>query len=108
MRTFNMNEKTYPVWKNGKGYACVSITENGYDKAFLLHRLVWELEHGPVPSGYELHHIDHDKGNWRLDNLMMMDRQTHQELHRQHRRSTDIYHKAGNENGRRNNPDRSK
>jgi hypothetical protein len=25
MRTFNMNEKTYPVWKNGKGYACVSI-----------------------------------------------------------------------------------
>ena len=106
MTTFNMNENTYPVWKNGKGYACVSMTENGYQKAYLLHRLVWEMEHGPVPNGYELHHLDHDKGNWRLDNLMMVDRQTHQELHRLHRQSTIIYHKAGNKSKWRANPDR--
>jgi hypothetical protein len=103
-----MNEKTYPVWRNGKGYACVSIPENGYEKAYLLHRLVWELEHGPVPPGYELHHIDHDKANWRLDNLTMVDRQTHRELHRQHGRSTDIYHKAGNQFDRWGNPGRRK
>ena len=105
MRTFKLNEKTYPVWKNGKGYACVSMTENGYQKAYLLHRLVWELEYGFVPPGFELHHIDHDKGNWRLDNLLLLDRQTHQELHRQHRR-TGIYHKAGSEKDWKTNPDR--
>jgi len=108
MGTFNMNNKAYPVWKNGKGYACVSITENGYQKAYLLHRLVWELEHGPVQPGYELHHVDHDKGNWRLDNLMLLDRQTHQDLHRQHLRSTGIYDKAGRRNDWKTNPDRKR
>src|SRR3954462_8556567 len=95
MRTFNMNEKTYPVWKNGKGYACVSMTENGYQKAYLLHRLVWELEHGPGPPGDQLHHIDQAKGNWPLDKLMLLDRQIHEELHRQRGQSTGIYHRAG-------------
>lgn len=82
------------------------MNENGYERAYLLHRLAWELEHGPIPDGYELHHIDHDKANWSLDNLMMVDRQTHQEIHRQHRRSTDINGKAGRVEDKKTNPKR--
>jgi hypothetical protein len=80
---FVMNNKKHPVWLNQKGYACVTINEDGKDRAFLLHRLVWESENGPVPDGLELHHIDHDKSNWSVGNLMAVDRKTHQAMHRQ-------------------------
>ncbi len=78
---------------------------NGHDKAFLLHKLVWEEAHGPVPQGYELHHLDGDKANWTLDNLKMLDRHTHQKIHRQ-ARSTSISHKAGTK-AKDMNPNRS-
>jgi HNH endonuclease len=45
-----------------------------------------------VPPGHELHHVDGNKANWNLDNLMALERKAHQELHRQNR-STDIYDK---------------
>src|SRR5439155_1540383 len=47
---FRINGKTYPVWLNQKGYACVTINEDGQDRAYLLHRLAWERENGPVPD----------------------------------------------------------
>jgi hypothetical protein len=37
-----------------------------------IYVLVWEVFNGPVPSGYVVHHIDHNKLNDRLDNLMLM------------------------------------
>jgi len=101
---FRMNDKTYPVWLNHKGYACVSIEEGGKDKAYLLHRLVWERENGSVPPGHELHHLDGNKSNWNLDNLMALDRKAHQELHRQNR-STDIYDKPGSKKEKTMKPD---
>src|SRR4051812_17324101 len=69
---FRMKDKTYPVWLNHKGYACVSVEEGGTEKAYLLHRLVWEQENGMVPPGHELHHIDGNKANWSLDNLIAL------------------------------------
>lgn len=101
---FVMNNKKHPVWLNQKGYACVTINEDGKDRAFLLHRLVWETENGPVPDGLELHHIDHDKSNWSVGNLMAVDRKTHQAMHRQ-ARSTDIDNKAGRDHRKATNPD---
>jgi hypothetical protein len=94
MNKFNFKGKDYPVWQNQKGYACVVLPVNGSDKAFLLHKLVWEEANGPVPHGYELHHLDGNKANWTLDNLKAMDRKAHQEIHRQ-AGSTSISHKAG-------------
>jgi len=102
---FEMNNKTYPVWLNQKGYACVTINEDGKDRAYLLHRLVWQQTHGPVPDGHELHHKDHNKANWRLDNLMAVDRKAHQELHRQ-ARSTVVNNKPGADREKNMNPNR--
>ena len=104
MMTFNLNGKSYPIWINQKGYACVTLQENGSDRAYLLHRLVWRLEHGAIPDGYELHHVDRNKANWSIDNLLLVDRQTHQEIHRQDRRSTDIDHKAGKDTNPKSRP----
>jgi hypothetical protein len=106
MEQYEYKGKSLPVWLNRKGYACITTNDQGYGKAFLLHKLIWEQANGPVPLGYEIHHLDHDRANWRLDNLMAVDRRTHQEMHRK-ARSTDISHKPGRENKEKNlNPDR--
>lgn len=42
-----------------------------------IYHLVWEVFNGPVPKGYVIHHIDHNKLNDRLDNLMMMTKSEH-------------------------------
>jgi hypothetical protein len=104
MDQFEYKGKSYPVWINGKGYACVTVNENGYGKAFLLHKLVWEQANGPVPMGHEIHHLDFNRANWRLDNLVAVDRQTHQEMHRK-ARSTDINDKPGRKKEKNMNPD---
>ena len=37
-----------------------------------IFRLVWLVFNGPVPKGYVIHHIDHNKLNDNLNNLMLM------------------------------------
>lgn len=63
------------------------ITPKGYvrlwhrGRAVLEHRLVWEREHGPVPEGLQLHHVNGDKADNRLANLQLVDATTHKRLH---------------------------
>ena len=42
-----------------------------------MHRRVWECERGPIPDGYEIHHIDGDGYNNDLSNLMCVTRSEH-------------------------------
>lgn len=46
-----------------------------------IHRMVWEQAHGPIPPGYIVHHVDHDKRNNDLSNLALMSRQEHSAHH---------------------------
>lgn len=46
-----------------------------------LHRYVWEKECGAIPDGYEIHHIDRDKGNNLIDNLCMLTHSGHKRMH---------------------------
>lgn len=46
-----------------------------------LHRYVWEKEHGNIPPGYDIHHIDGNKKNNDISNLMMISRSDHASLH---------------------------
>jgi hypothetical protein len=46
----------------------------------LMHRYVWEKQHGPIPEGYEVHHVDHDRSNNEISNLEIYTKSDHARL----------------------------
>jgi len=56
-------------------YACTT------NKRRYLHRDVWESLHGPIPSGYDVHHRDENKTNNAPANLELLLRSEHGKRH---------------------------
>lgn len=52
-------------------------------RTFQVHLLVWIAANGPIPPGMVVHHIDHDKRNNDIANLVLMTHQEHCEHHNQ-------------------------
>lgn len=55
---------------NQAGYIVVGI-KGKYYKA---HRVAWEMVNGPIPEGYEVDHIFHDKTDNRISQLRLVNR----------------------------------
>lgn len=50
------------------------ITVEVNTKPMMAHRIIWMMNHGDIPEGFEVDHIDHDGTNNRLENLRLVDR----------------------------------
>jgi hypothetical protein len=46
------------------------------------YRKIWEKANGPIPDDYEIHHIDGNRSNNNLSNLMLVSIEEHLEIHR--------------------------
>lgn len=71
--------------KNKAGYFCVNLYKNNIGKIKTIHRLVYETFVGPIPKGYDIHHKNHIKTDNRLENLCLVERKTHFEIHKKDR-----------------------
>lgn len=47
-----------------------------------LHVYIYEKYYGDIPKGYEIHHKDHNKDNNNIENLMLVSRKEHIEIHK--------------------------
>lgn len=45
----------------------VSVEISG--KVYMIHRIIWEMHHGPIPDGMVIDHIDGDSWNNKIENL---------------------------------------
>lgn len=67
--------------RNKRGYyRIISRKEGNYNK--LLHRCVVEEYYGKIPQGHNIHHINGNKGDNRLENLAVLPTNQHRELHK--------------------------
>jgi hypothetical protein len=59
---------------NGHGYLAVGWKEGGRVQGERVHRLVWEVVHGPIQEGMQINHKNGDKTDNRLLNLELVTR----------------------------------
>ena len=70
--------------KRADGY---HVTRKGYlrgrhgDRLVLAHVVAWEAVNGPVPEGMQIHHVNDDKTDYRIENLRLVDATTHKRIH---------------------------
>ncbi len=55
----------------------ISETATFSSQIIPMHRLVWELHYGKLPPGYIVHHINGDRGDNRIENLIGIPRTKH-------------------------------
>lgn len=46
-----------------------------------LHRYIWQIHNGFIPSGHHIHHKDHNKSNNEISNLELISASEHMSLH---------------------------
>ena len=67
----------FNIWISKRGYPCIWID----GKEIKLHIYVWEKANGNKPKGYDIHHKDLDKRNYKLSNLELLNPSEHRRIH---------------------------
>lgn len=66
--------------RRGARYSGVKLTTQGKRDFVMEHRLVYESYYGPIPEGYDVHHIDGDSYNNDFENLECLSHVDHARL----------------------------
>ncbi len=71
---------------NGIVYGRNLKRNDHYFKLVHLHRAVWTYYYGEIPDGYVVHHIDFNKDNNDISNLMLMTNAEHMKFHAENKK----------------------
>lgn len=68
-----------------------TIRNHGYyalttDDRCLMHRFIWEREKNAIPDGWDIHHINGDRSDNRLENLICLPKDEHTRIHQREKR----------------------
>lgn len=64
------------------GYLRISYRINKLQtKSIFIHLLIWECVNGEIPDGYDVHHIDGNRQNNSIHNLMLIEHSEHMRIH---------------------------
>ena len=82
LRGFQLRRRVEPlpyVLFEGRKY---TLRNTGYygcttDERELLHRAIWKSHFGSVPEGYDVHHLNRDKSDNRIENLELIRHSQH-------------------------------
>lgn len=77
-RTFNHNGRIF-YQQEGQPYYRSWNSETG--RPDYLHRVIWTELNGPIPPGFDVHHLDEDPENNEPYNLEKLTREDHRVLH---------------------------
>jgi hypothetical protein len=70
-----------------------TLNEYGYyrstrrDRNLFLHRYIYEKEYGKIPDDWDVHHVDENKQNNELSNLMALSKSDHTKLHQERKKN---------------------
>jgi len=73
------------------------ISSHGYmmtGKKTYLHRMIWESQNGPIPKGFDIHHIDGNKLNNCIENLECIPHSEHLSTHMKSNKKLYDWHKT--------------
>lgn len=75
---------------NGNKY---TLRNNGYygmtyGKRTMMHRDVWEHHKGKIPPNYDVHHLNKDRADNRIENLQLLTKSEHTRKHYENDRKT--------------------
>ncbi len=79
---FERKGRDQPFRYQQGGYWMLRWNEGGKLRHQFEHRRVWETAHGPIPDSHDIHHINGDTSDNRLDNLQCLRRLDHAQRHR--------------------------
>lgn len=77
------NYGQYSGWQKFNGlYYYLYKGEKYYSKGNRkLHRVVWQFYNGEIPKGYDVHHVDENRANNDISNLMLRKSSRHRSQH---------------------------
>lgn len=66
---------------NKENYLTMVFSKDGIETSQNIHIAVWETFVGEIPKGYDVHHINHNRQDNRLENLELIEHKEHSIIH---------------------------